>query len=59
MCVAPFLDAGIVFAGVRGCETGAGEGEEGLVGLMKDEEEDDMGRREVTYKKPRLKGILT
>lgn len=29
VCVAPFLDAGIVFAGVRGCETGAGEGEEG------------------------------
>lgn len=26
MGVAPFLDAGVVFAGVRGCETGAGEG---------------------------------
>lgn len=34
MCVAPFLDAGVVFAGVRGCETGAGEGEEGLVGWV-------------------------
>lgn len=32
--VAPFLDAGVVFAGVRGCETGAGEGEEGLVGWV-------------------------
>lgn len=27
--VAPFLDKRVVFAGVRGCETGAGEGEEG------------------------------
>lgn len=26
VCVAPFLDAGVVFAGVRGCEAGAGEG---------------------------------
>lgn len=29
MGVAPFLDERVVFAGVRGCETGAGEGEEG------------------------------
>lgn len=52
--VAPFLDAGVVFAGVRGCETGAVcRRRGGLVGLMKD------GEGEGTYKKPRLKGILT
>lgn len=54
MGVAPFLDAGVVFAGVRGCETGAVcRRRGGLVGLMKD------GEGEGTYKKPRLKGILT
>lgn len=59
--VAPFLDAGVVFAGVRGCETGAVCRRRGGVswvgGLMRRKR--IWGGEVTSYKKPRLKGILT
>lgn len=47
MGVAPFLDERVVFAGVRGCETGAvcrRRGRVSWVGGLMDEEEGERGR---------------